>query len=91
MEECDRKAHAYERSIIDMVEAGLVAGKVGTEFDGVVTDVDEKDETRGVVVLSSYAIQGRVSGAGPLPLGQQVRVRLTEADVAKRSIAFELA
>jgi exoribonuclease R len=91
MEECDRKAHAYERSIIDMVEAGLVAGKVGTEFDGVVTDVDEKDETRGIVVLSSYAIQGRVSGPGPLPLGQRVRVRLTEADVAKRSIAFELA
>ncbi len=91
MDECDRKAHAYERSIIDMVEAGLMADKIGTEFDGVVTDVDEKDEARGIVVLSSYAIQGRVSGPGPLPLGQQVRVRLREADVAKRSIAFELA
>ncbi len=29
MEECDRKANAYERSIVDMVEAGLVADKIG--------------------------------------------------------------
>ncbi len=30
MEECDRKAHAYERAIVSMVEAGLVAEHVGT-------------------------------------------------------------
>ena len=90
MDECDRKAHAYERSIIDMVEAGLLAGQVGTEFDGVITDVDDKDDDRGVVVLSAYAIQGRVKANKPLPLGQPVRVRLTEADVLKRTVAFEL-
>lgn len=91
MDECDRKAHAYERAIIDMVEAGLLAGKVGSEFDGVITDVDEKDDNRGVVVLSAYAIQGRVKSFTPLPLGQPVRVRLTEADVLKRTTAFELS
>jgi exoribonuclease R len=91
MEECDRKANAYERSIIDMVEAGLVAGKVGQQFDGVVTDVDEKDESKGIVVLSSVAVQGRVTAGGPLPLGQSVRVTLVEADIAKRTVAFELS
>lgn len=92
MDDCDRKAHAYERSIIDMVEAGLVAGKVGESFDGVITDVDEKEkeEGKGVVALSHLAVQGRVTSPRPLPLGQQVTVKLTAADVAKRTIAFEL-
>ncbi|TWD83133.1 VacB/RNase II family 3'-5' exoribonuclease [Kribbella amoyensis] len=90
MDEADRKAHAYERSIVSMVEAGLVAEHVGATFDGVITDVDEREETRGVVALSTLAIEGRVTGTSPLPLGQQARVKLTEADIAKRTIAFEL-
>ena len=43
----------------------------------------------GIVVLTKYAIEGRVTGPA-LPLGQQVRVRLVEADIAKRTVAFEL-
>ncbi|GAB2581723.1 RNB domain-containing ribonuclease [Kribbella endophytica] len=91
MEECDRKAHAYERAIVSMVEAGLVHDQVGTTFDGVVVDVDERDPTRGVVTLSTLAIEGKVKSATALPLGQPVRVKLVEADVTKRTIAFELA
>ena len=90
MEENDRKAHAYDRAIVDMVEAGLVHDKVGHEFDGVITDLDDKDPTRGIVVISSVAVEGRVSASHPLPLGRRVRVKLAEADVAKRTIAFEL-
>lgn len=91
MEECDRKAHAYERAIVSMVEAGLVHDQVGTTFDGVVVDVDERDPTRGVVTLSTLAIEGKVKSATALPLGQPVRVKLVEADITKRTIAFELA
>ncbi len=91
MEECDRKAHAYERAIVSMVEAGLVHDQVGTTFDGVVVDVDERDPTRGVVTLSTLAIEGKVKSSSALPLGQPVRVKLVEADVTKRTIAFELA
>ncbi|MEV6286793.1 RNB domain-containing ribonuclease [Kribbella sp. NPDC051770] len=91
MEECDRKAHAYERAIVSMVEAGLVADQVGAEFDGVVVDVDERDPKRGVVTLSTLAVEGKVTSASPLPLGQAVRVKLVEADITKRTIAFELA
>jgi exoribonuclease R len=90
MEECDRKAHAYERSILSMVEAGLVVDHLGAEFDGVITDVDERDPTRGIVALSTLAVEGRVSGTAVLPLGQPVRVKLMEADIAKRTIAFQL-
>ncbi|HEY0473461.1 MAG TPA: RNB domain-containing ribonuclease [Kribbella sp.] len=90
MEECDRKAHAYERSIVSMVEAGLVADHVGSEFDGVITEVDEREPGRGIVALSTLAIEGRVTGSSPLPLGQPVRVKLVEADIAARTIAFEL-
>jgi exoribonuclease R len=90
MDEADRRANAYERSIVSMVEAGLVADHVGSLFDGVITDVDERERTRGVVALSTLAIEGRITGTTPLPLGQAVRVKLVEADIARRSVAFEL-
>jgi len=90
MDEADRRAHAYERSIVSMVEAGLVADHIGSAFDGVITDVDERENTRGIVALSTLAIEGRVTGTAPLPLGQAVRVKLVEADIAKRTVAFEL-
>jgi exoribonuclease R len=90
MDDADRRANAYERSIVSMVEAGLVADQVGSVFDGVITEVDQRDDTRGIVVLSTLAIEGRITGTTPLPLGQPVRVKLVEADIAKRVVAFEL-
>jgi exoribonuclease R len=91
MEECARKAHAYERAIVSMVEAGLVHDQIGTTFDAVVVDTDDRDPTRGVVTLSTLAIEGKVTSSSALPLGQPVRVKLVEADIAKRTVAFELA
>ncbi|GAA3090328.1 exoribonuclease R [Kribbella aluminosa] len=89
MDDADRRAHAYERSIVSMVEAGLVADRLGATFDGVITDVDDKDPGRGIVVLTEPAIEGRVTGPA-LPLGRQVRVKLVEADITQRTVAFEL-
>ena len=91
MDEADRRANAYERSIVSMVEAGLVAEQVGSLFDGVITEVDEREGTRGIVALSTLAIEGRITGTTPLPLGQRVRVKLVEADITQRTVAFELA
>ncbi|TDU87292.1 exoribonuclease R [Kribbella voronezhensis] len=90
MDEADRKAHAYERAIVSMVEAGLVADQVGSGFDGVITDVDDREQTRGIVALSTVAIEGRVTGKTALPLGQPVRVKLVQADISAGTIAFEL-
>lgn len=90
MRDSSRKASAYERAVVDLVEAGLLAGRVGEELDGVVVSLDEKDERRGKVTVGSLGVEAPLSSYGPLPLGHDVRVRLAEADVATRSVRFEL-
>lgn len=85
-----QRASAYERSVVDLVEAGLLAGRVGEEFDGVVVSVEDKDERRGKVTVGSLGVEAPLSGAEALPLGHDVRVRLTVADVEKRSVRFEV-
>ena len=83
-------AKRYERAVLDLVEAGVLAPLVGQEFRGVVVDLDDKDPRRGVVMLGEPAVEGPVSAAAALPLGAEVTVRLTEADVVKRRVRFEL-
>ena len=58
-------------------------------FDAVVVEVEDDDPTRGTVTLADPAVEARVTGTGPLPLGEQVRVRLVEASVADRRVRFE--
>lgn len=82
----DRRAAAYDRGCVDLVEAALLSGRVGEEFDGVVVDVRE-DGTSGVVQLREPPARGRVEGQA-LPLGTDVRVRLTEASVERRTVRF---
>ena len=36
------RAHSYERSVLDLVEAGVLRDRVGEEFDGVVVDIDDE-------------------------------------------------
>lgn len=90
MAETGRRAASFERECIDIVEASLLGDRVGEEFDAVVVDVEEedgRDPQRGQVVLRDPAVRARVSGPR-LPLGEEVRVRLTEADVAERRVRF---
>jgi len=84
----DRRASAYERGCVDLVEAALLAGREGEEFDAVVVDVRESGDG-GVVQLREPPVRGRVDGDA-LPLGTDVRVRLTTASVADRSVRFAL-
>jgi exoribonuclease R len=84
----DRRASAYERGAVDLVEAALLAGRVGEEFDAVVVDAKD-DGTSGVVQLREPPVRGRVEGTG-LPVGTDVRVRLTEASVGSRVVRFVL-
>lgn len=84
----DRRASAYERGCIDLVEAALLSDRVGEEFDGVVVDVRDDGES-GVVQLRDPAVRGRVAGAA-LPLGTDVRVRLDEVSVTERTVRFVL-
>jgi exoribonuclease R len=91
MSDADRRAHRFDRAVLDLVEAGVLAPRVGETFSGVITDVDGKDHREGFVTIQRPAVEARVSSASQLPLGQQVTVTLEEADVVKRSVRFSLA
>ncbi|MEW9572415.1 RNB domain-containing ribonuclease [Rhodanobacter sp. Si-c] len=102
MQEADRRAHQYERQVIDLVEAVLLAPRAGETFQGAIVEANGADRDRGnghggggaahggVVMLRDPAIEARVTSALPLPLGQEVTVRLAEADPVKRVVRFEL-
>ncbi|MDF9875207.1 exoribonuclease R [Cellulosimicrobium cellulans] len=97
-----QRAGSYERAIVDVVEAALLSGREGEEFDGVVVDVEDDSERdrrlergsgdsagarRGQVVLSDPAVRAPVEGTD-LPLGDPVRATLREASVAGRRVRF---
>ncbi len=91
MEDSDRRAHQYERAVINLVEAGVLSGHQGRTFTGVIVDVDHDQPTTGSVVLQEPAVEAAVSSAGTaLPLGEEVRVRLVEADLRSRQVRFDL-
>ncbi|TLS47310.1 RNB domain-containing ribonuclease [Streptomyces montanus] len=80
MAEGTRRASAVERGCLDIVEAALLKDQVGEVFDGTVVDVQEREPAVGTVQLESPAVVARIEGAGRLPLGERLRVRLTRAD-----------
>lgn len=79
-----RRATTVERECVDIVEAVLLRDRAGETFDGVVIDVREDDPAAGTVQLRDPAVVARVTGDGALPLGEPLRVRLTQADPAAR-------
>jgi exoribonuclease R len=84
----DQRAHHLERADLDLVEAALLAPRVGQTFDAVVVDLDER-HGGGTVQLADPAVLARCDAShGPLVLGSDVRVRLVEADVAQRLVRF---
>ncbi|MFI2488308.1 RNB domain-containing ribonuclease [Promicromonospora kroppenstedtii] len=91
MAETGRRSSSFERECVNIVEASLLADRLGEEFDAVVVDVDQPDKElqRGEVVLRDPAVRARVVGKA-LPIGDEVRVQLAEADVAARRVTFTL-
>jgi exoribonuclease R len=88
MRESGRRAHQYESAVLDLVEAGVLQHRVGETFDGVIVDLDDRDAHKGTVTIHEPAIEARVRAEGPLPLGTDVQVRLSQADVASRVVGF---
>lgn len=85
-------AASFERSCVDIVEAALLQGRVGQQFDGVVVEVEDhhgKPTNRGEVVLRDPAVRARVDG-DDLPLGRRAKVTLAEASIPGRSVRFTL-
>ena len=90
MQESSQRANRYERMVLDLVEAGLLQHHVGESYEAVVVEVNEKDPTRGTVTVAEPAVEAPVVSASEVPLGTDVRVRLTTADVARRKVEFTL-
>jgi len=91
MAEGTRRAGTVERECVDIVEAALLKDRVGELFDGTVVDVQEREPTLGTVQLESPAVVARIrseEGAGRLPLGERLRVRLTQADPGSAKVLF---
>ena len=91
MDASDRRAHQYERAVIDLTEAFIMAPRVGEAFDGTIIELGRDGPKIGVVMLHDPAIEGRIAATSELTLGANVRVKLVEADPVKRLVRFELA
>ena len=87
MSSTSRTVAAFDRGVVDLVEAVVLAPSVGDTFRGVVVDLDR--DTRGSLQVREPAVVARVtSPERPLPLGETVDARLAEASVADRKVAF---
>ncbi|MEO5665471.1 MAG: RNB domain-containing ribonuclease [Nocardioides sp.] len=90
MRESGRRANQYENAVLNLVEAAVLAPRLGESFAGVIVEADEKDDKRGDVTIQDPAIEAVVAGSVPLPVGQDVTVKLTTADVKTRKVEFTL-
>jgi exoribonuclease R len=80
----DSLASKVERASLDLVEAWVLAGSVGAEFEAVVLRAGEKEAE---VFVASPPVLAKCSG-DRLPEGERIRVRLDEADPAERRVRF---
>jgi exoribonuclease R len=88
MAETGRRAGAHEAACVALIEAAVLTGREDEVFPGVVVDVSPRDG-RGEVVIDEPAVRGRVSG-NDLPIGEEITVRLVEASIEARKVAFAL-
>lgn len=89
MAEGSRRAGTVERGSVDLVEAALLQNRIGEAFDAYVVDVKDGEPTVGTVQLTDPAVVARVEGGtAKLPLGERLRVRLTQADPGAANVLF---
>ena len=78
-----------------MVQRLILAAALGALAAAASAQTAPADDGRWPAVHSRVprdpAIEARVTSATPLPLGQEVTVRLAAADPVKRMVRFELA
>jgi exoribonuclease R len=86
MAESDRTAKSLERRCIDLVEAAVLADRVGETFPAVTID-EARDRTQ--VQLLDPAVVAPCEGR--LPLGDAITVRLEAADPDAATVRFAVA
>ncbi|PTL58219.1 RNB domain-containing ribonuclease [Paraconexibacter algicola] len=86
MRAADRRASSVERACLDAVEAAVLAPRAGETFRGVVVG---RDDRGAQVQLHDPAVVAPLEG--DVQLGDELDVRLVEADVARRVVRFAAA
>lgn len=84
MRESGRRARAYERGVMDIAEALVLAGCEGQTMEGVLVDVNPKNK-RGVVQVFESAVELSVT-AKPSDVGEVIRVRIDRVDVEQGNV-----
>ena len=79
-----RRANELERAAIDLIEAAVLAPHIGDEFRALVV---RSRPRRSILQLREPAVRAPVGRE--LPLGEEVAVRLVEANLEKRKVHFE--
>ena len=85
MDKADAREGAVERAVIGLAETALLHGHEGETFAAVVTDLDERGAR---IQLCDRPVVSRVD-AHRVASGDDLRVRLVEADPVKRILRFE--
>ncbi len=80
------RAGALDRAVLDLVEAQVLADRIGEVFPATVVRTTERGSE---LQLREPAVTARIPTG--LPLGTVVMVRLYDVDLAGRAVIFELA
>ncbi len=83
-----RAAGAAERACVDLVEAAVLADRVGEHFDAMAVDRLRRDDVE--IQLTDPAVRAPCAGAG-VEIGSELRAELVEADQAARRVRFAAA
>jgi len=87
MNRAEAKAGQVDSAVLELAEAVALAGRTGEVFDGTVTDIDQRGAR---IQIADPAVITRVPANG-LAIGSEVRLRLDEADPARRLTRFSIA
>ncbi len=88
MQDSSRRAKKYERGVVDLVEAMVLAPHLGRTFVGTVLEVDPEDDL-GILQLLEPAVEARIRGA-ELVLGERVSATLVAADLLAGKVEFRI-
>ena len=83
MQRSENRANGVDRAVIDLIEAISLLHRIGEVLDAEVVDADA-----GIVQTQEGAIRARATSLPRCNHGDKVRVRIQEADPAKRLVRF---
>lgn len=86
MQDSNKREKQYERGVVNLVEALIMSSRVGQEFTGTVVE-RPLGAKPGCVLLMDPAVEANVFGWAPL--GDDIQVRCTKADVKAGVVEFE--